>query len=267
MPIDPITGDYQAGKGRAYFTKSGETRMEEIGDVDDFIVSLEVERLERLSNQYGTRKKTDSRVIQTTATLSFTAMQMTARNTAIVFGSEKTFLSQPSASSQSYVHNGVKAGDMFNLGYRDVTVVSVQGDGTPTGAYSTGNYDYDSAVGALQINSIPTAAAAMTGVTIVFDVAQVTGSVGRLHIGGGSSPDLEGKITFITYDANNNPIEMVEVHRVKLAPNGDINFISDEYRSLPIQGEIISDTTQADGFELFTFTDLTPRTNRGVADA
>jgi hypothetical protein len=265
-PVSPITGDYFSGKGRLYFRLTGATRLEEIGDVDDFSISLENERLERFSNQYGTRTKTDTRLQQQNATISFTCAQNTARNMAIVFGAEKTFKTQVQVTG-SYTHNSVQAGDIVDLGALDVTLYSIRGDNTPTGAYATGNYELDSRAGILKILSIPTAAAAMTGIDVSFDKAAITGSAGRLDVGLGSSPDLEGTIIFVGLDTDNNPVEKITLHKVKLSPNGDINFISDEYRVLPVQGDVIADTSQAVGFYLGKLEDLSARTNRGVADA
>lgn len=265
MDVSPITGDYFGGKGRLYFQLLNSTRMEEIGDVDDFIVTLENERLERFSNQYGARTKTDSRIVQQNASISFTAVTNSARNMAIAFGAEKKFLTQ-SAVTGTFVHNGVKAGDVLDLGGLDVSMISLYGGGTITGAYTTGNYELDSRSGLLKILSIPAAAAALTGVDVTFLKAEITGSLGRLNIGLGSSPDLEGKLVFISLDPDNNAVEKLTLHRVKLGPNGDVNFISEEHRTLPVLGEVIADTTQAVGFYLGKLEDLTARTNTGAED-
>jgi len=265
-PVSPITGDYFGGKGRLYFSLTGSTRVEEIGDIDDFTISLENERLERFSNQYGTRTKTDTRLLQQNATISFTAVQNTARNMAIMFGAEKTFKTQAVATG-TFVHNNVKAGDIVDLGALDVTLISILGDATITGAYATGNYELDSRAGLLKILSIPSAASAMSGFDVKYLPGAITGSDGRLHIGLGSSPDLEGKLIFIALNADNEPVEKVTLHKCKLGPNGDVNLISDEYRTLPVQGDIIADTTKAAGFYLGQLEDLTQRTNRGQADA
>lgn len=265
--ISPITGDYFSGKGRLYFKITGGTVFEEIGDVDDFTISLENERLERFSNQYGTRTKTDSRLQQQNATIAFTAVQNSARNMATVFGAEKVFNTQ-TAVTGTYVHNGVKAGDIVDLGGLDLTMISVLGDGVPTGDYVAGtHYELAARSGILKVLAIPTAASAMTGFDAKFLKAEITGSAGRLNIGLGSSPDLEGTLMFIGLDTDNNEVEKVILHKVKLSPNGDINFISDEYRTLPVQGDIVADTTQAAGYYLGTLLDLTARTNRGRADA
>lgn len=265
-PVSPITGDYEVGKGRIYLRLTGATRMEELGDTDDFTISFENERLARNSNQYGVRTKVDDRLLSQNATVSFTLVQNTARNLAMVFGSEKTFKSQ-TAVTGTYTHNDVAAGDLLNLGGLDVSMISILGDNTPTGAYATGNYEIDSRAGILKILSIPTAASGMTGIDVKFLKAEILDTAGRLNVGLGSSPDLEGTLYFVGLDADNNPIEKITLHKVKLAPNGDVNFISDEYRVLPIQGEVLADTTQPVGYYLGQLEDLTPRTNRGQADA
>lgn len=263
--ISPITGDYFSGKGRLYFRLTGSTRVEELGDTDDFSISLENERLERFSNQYGTRTKTDSRLLQQSATVSFTLLQNTARNMAIVFGAEKAFKTQAVVTG-TYVHNNVAAGDLVDLGALDVSMISILGGNSATAEYTTGYYELDSRSGLLKITSIPPTGASFTGIDVKFLKGSITGSAGRLEVGLGSSPDLEGTLIFVGLDTDNNPVEKITLHKVKLSPNGDINFISDEYRSLPIQGDVTADTSQSAGFYLGKLEDLTARTNRGVAD-
>lgn len=264
-PVSPITGDYFAGRGRLYFRLTGATRVEELGDTDDFTISMENERLERFSTQYGTRTKTDTRLLQQSATAQFTLMQNTARNMAMIFGAEKSFKTQAAATG-TYTHNSVATGDILDLGALDVSIVSILGNNTVTGAYTTDNYELDERAGLLKITSIPLNATGLTGIDVKFLKSEITGSAGRLNVGLGSSPDLEGTLIFVGLDPDNNPVEKITLHKVKLAPNGDVNFISDEYRSLPIIGDVIADTTQAAGFYFGQLQDLTQRTNRGQAD-
>lgn len=264
--VSPITGDYFSGKGRLYFRLTGATRVEELGDLDDFTISFENERLIRNSNQYGTRTKVDSRLLEQTATIQLTAVQNTARNVAIMFGAEKTFLTQ-SAVTGSYVHSGVKAGDLVDLGSVDTTIISIRGGGVPTGEYTTGYYEHDTRAGMVKILNIPPTAAGFTGIDVSYTKGAILDTAGRLKVGLGSSPDLEGTLIFISLDADNNPVEKVTLWKVKISPNGDFSMITDEYRTLPMQGEIVADTTQASGFYLGQIEDLTPRTNRGQADA
>lgn len=266
-PVSPITDDYVGGKGRLYFQADGAGRMEEVGDVDDFIISQEAERLERFSNQYAVRTKTYSKVQQLSATISFTAVQNTARNMALAMMSDKTFLTQASATGEVKVQNSIRAGDVIDLEALDVTVNHIRGGGEATGAYPTGAYEVDSRSGLVKILFIPTGATSYTGADINYDVAEITGSAGRLNIGGASNPDLEGKLIFISLNDAGEPKEKCIVHRAQMGPNGDINLISDDTRNLPIQGEVIADTTQPAGHELYTLIDLEPRTNRGEADA
>lgn len=262
--LSSIEGDYIGGKGRLYIQLSGANRMEEVGDVDEFTVSLENERLERFSNAYGVRTKSDSRLIQQNASISFTPMQNTARNICMALMSTKAFLAQGSASSQTHIVTGVVTGDIVDVGKLDITVNSISDGAPPTGLYPTGHYEYDTKSGLVKILNIPTGVGA--NATITYAAAAIPTGARRLKIGGGSEPDLEAKLVFIALDANSNPIEKITVHKVKLAPNGDWNLISDEYRSLPISGEVIVDESKETGFKLYQLEDLATRTNTGVAD-
>lgn len=264
--IAPIGGDYRGGRGRIYIQVSGADRLEEIGDVDDFSISVGNEKLERTSSQYGTKTKTDSRLLEQTATLTMTAVQQTARNAALAFMSKKQFLTQSSLSAQEKVFTNVAAGDVYDLGALDVTVTSVTDTTTGAVAYTLGtHYEIDAKTGMLRIIAIP--GGANTSIEVTYDVAAILVGAKRLKLGGGSSPDMECKVVFISLDPNDNPLEKVTLHRVKLSPDGDMSFIDEEHRKVPLTGEVLADVTKAAGYRLYQLEDMAARTNAGQADA
>jgi hypothetical protein len=57
------------------------------------------------------------------------------------------------------------------------------------------------------------------------------------------------------------PIEKYTFWSVKLSPDGDVNLIGDDYRTVQIKGEIIADTTQATGYTLGKLEQLVASTN------
>jgi hypothetical protein len=76
----------------------------------------------------------------------------------------------------------------------------------------------------------------------------ITASTKQLLAGLGQNPSLTAELVFITLDANSVPIEKYTFWSVKLSPDGDVNLIGDDYRTVQIKGEIIADTTQATGY-------------------
>jgi hypothetical protein len=93
--LSPISGDYVVGKGRLLIVKvSGATQFQEIGDVDAMSISQDNTVLERFSNQYGARTKTDSRITQQNASLSFTMLQATGAQSRAAMMSDKNALTQ-----------------------------------------------------------------------------------------------------------------------------------------------------------------------------
>lgn len=253
--LSPIEGNYVVGKGMLYFQKSGTTKWEEIGDIDAFSISQDVTRLERFSNQYAVRTKTDSRINQQNQTISFTLFQMTPRNRALALLSDVSYLTQIATGSQSKTFEDVEVGGIYRVGAYGVTLTSVTDEHTAPVTYvADTNYEVDATAGLVKVLAKPGGA----GSDLIVNYSQpaiVVGD-GRLNAGIGSAPDLAGALMFRGVNSTGRQVEVM-LHDVRLAPSGERQYISDDYSSIQIDGEIIADSDQASGYEIGWERDLT----------
>jgi hypothetical protein len=257
--LSPISGDYVVGKGRLYLKVSGATQYMEIGDVDAMSMSQDNQRLERFTNQYGARTKTDSRITQQNANLGFTMVQSTARNLALAMMSDKNTLTQAAGTTQLATLTSVQVGDVIDTGKLSVSVATfTDGATSPLPYVATTNYTLDSASGMLKVVALP---GSDTSATLKVYYPAITASTKQLLAGLGQNPDLTAEVVFVSLDANSVPIEKYTFWSVKLSPDGDVNLISDEYRTVQIKGEIVADTTQATGYQLGKLEQLVASTN------
>ena len=252
--LSPIEGDYVVGKGMLFFQKSGVTKWEEIGDIDGFSISQDLTRLERFSNQYGVRTKTDSRINQQNQTISFTLFQMTARNRALGLLSDVAYLTQSAVTGQSITFEDVEVGGIYHVGKYDLNIDSINGENTAATPYVEGtNYEVDVQAGIVKVLAIP---GGVSDMVVHYDAAAIVTGTKRLNAGIGSAPDLAGALMFRGVNSTGRQVEVM-LHDVRLAPSGERQYISDEYSSIQIEGEIIADSDQATGYEIGWERDLT----------
>jgi hypothetical protein len=259
LQLSPISGDYVVGKGRLYFVPSGATQGQEIGDCDAMSISQDNTVLERFSNQYGARTKTDSRITQQNAGISFTMLQATARNLALMMMSDKNTLTQSLGTTQLGTLSGLQVGDVIDTGKLNINVQSFTDLLTALNPWvADTNYKLDSASGLVKVLALPSAD---TTASLKINYPAITAATHQLLAGLGQNSDLRGKLVYIALDASSVPIEKYTFPIVKLSPDGDVNLLGDEYRTVQIKGEIIADTTQSVGYYLGTLQQLVASTN------
>ena len=243
--LSPITGNYIVGKGLLYFKELGSTKFEELGDIDGFSLQQEVERLERFSNQYAVRTKTDSRINQQNYTASMQLFQLNARNRAMGLLSDVDYLTQTGATNPTEVISGVVTGGIYKLSAYNITLLSLK-DGAAADYVADTNYELDVETGLLSIILPP---GSNYAVHAFYSKAAIVAADGRLNAGIGSSPNLEGALLFRGVNTVGRAVEVM-LHKCRIAPSGERQYISDEYSSIQIEAEILADSTQAAGFDI-----------------
>jgi hypothetical protein len=243
--ITPITGDYTVGKGLVFFQAQGSAVWEEIGDVDNLDVTVEVEELERRSNQYGVAMLAHSAVTQVGGTVEMTAMQMTDRNRALGMAGDRETMSQTAETAQTMTVTGVAAGGIYMLPALSVSNVSVDdGEATAT-SYTLGtHYELDAEAGMLKVLSLPEGSGA--DMVVTYDTAEISSG---LQVGIGGNPNQRGALRF--RGVNDIGVRvLVDLWDVQLRPSGARSYISSEYASVPLTGKIFAVPGKARGYAM-----------------
>ncbi len=256
--LTPISGNYVVGKGQVFFKESGSIKWEELGDIDGFSISPEIERLERFSNQYSARTLADSRIVQQSFTLTMELFQMTRRNRSMGLLSTITDQTQTGATEPTQEISGIVTGGIYELNGLNVTAITVTDTtGSPV-AYTSGtHYQLDAEAGMIRIVSKP--ASANSHLKVFYSKASIVAGDERLKAGIGSSPNLAGAIRFRGVNDVGRAV-LVQLHSVRLSPSGERQYISDEYSSITIEGKIQIDSTQATAYQLGWEQDLNTTT-------
>jgi hypothetical protein len=254
--LSPISGNYVVGKGMVFFKVTGSNKWEELGDVDSFSLSQEVERLERFSNQYAVRTQTDARINQQKYTLAATLFQLNRRNRAMGLLADVTDLTQSGGTGPTQVISGIVTGGIYKLDYNNVTMVTLT-DGAGQSYTVSTHYELDSEAGLVRIIGKP--AAAGSNLAAFYSKAAIVAGDERLNAGIGSSPNLEGSIMFRGVNTVGRAVEVM-FWKVRIAPSGEREYISDEYSSIQIEGECLADSTQAANYTIGYERDLNTTT-------
>ena len=97
MNINPISGNYVIPKGFAFARFGDNDYWEELGDMDAFETSVDVERDERKDNRWGVARTSDSQVTDIGVSVSMTLMQHTNRNRALAVMGSNGIMTQVAA--------------------------------------------------------------------------------------------------------------------------------------------------------------------------
>jgi len=85
MPLAHSIENYLYGKGRLYFKKEGDSGYLDLGNIPNFAVSVELEKVQHFSSQTKTKEKDKEFVSQKTAKSSFAIEEYSPENLNIAF--------------------------------------------------------------------------------------------------------------------------------------------------------------------------------------
>jgi hypothetical protein len=245
MTISPIGGDYTVGKGLVYFKPKGQSYFEELGDVENFDLTIEVEELERRSNQYGVATLANASVIEVGASVETTLYQMTDRNRALGVAGDKGTMAQTQASGETLTISGVEAGGIYEIPALSLSNVAVDdGESSPV-AYTLGtDYELDLEAGLIKVLQIP--ATAGSDMVVTYDQGEVASG---LQVGIGANPNIRGHLRL--RGVNDVGVKvLVDLWDVQLRPSGSRSYIGNDYAQVPLTGRAFVDGTQPTAYRL-----------------
>lgn len=238
MNINPISGNYVIPKGFAFAKFTGNDYFEELGDLDSFELSVEVERDERDDMRFGVARTADSQVTSIGVTVSFTLMQHTNRNRALgVMGSVGT-MTQTAATAIEAEILGAKANQIYPIGAFDISNVVVTSDDLGATTLVLGvDYTFDAKSGVIQPLKD-------TDLYITYDRAAILPVSNRLKTGIGGNPDIEAELLLIGNNLKGSKVH-VRLWKVRLTPSSGRGYISSERSGIEVEGEALADAIKA----------------------
>lgn len=238
MNINPISGNYVIPKGFAFARFGDNDYWEELGDMDAFETSVEVERDERKDNRFGVARTSDSQVTDIGVTVSMTLMQHTNRNRALaVMGSNGAMVQASETTIEKTFQNTV-ANQFYTLDRFDVTNVVVTGPTDETLALGT-DYTVDAKSGLIQPLKVFTVFTVTYGCSAIQPATDV-----RLKTGIGGNPDIEAELILVGNNLRGKKVH-VRLWKVRLTPSSGRGYIGNERQGIEIEGECLADAVKA----------------------
>jgi hypothetical protein len=244
MAVSPSTNNITILRGEVFWKTSGSDRYEHLGNCSNFSMTPQVETLQHYSSMSGYKELDKEAVLQVGADIAITLDEITAKNLARATLGSTAAYTQGALSNQTATFTNVAVGDVYDLGYTDVSIDSVtDGAGTPVPYVLDTHYVVDTAAGVVRIVAIP--GTADTAVEINFDVAAVVSGDDRFSVAMlAQAGTLEGGL-MIQGNAPTGLNHKVTIGRAQLTPSGGINFVSggDEWATLELTGKVLKDSS------------------------
>lgn len=248
----PKADNYVLGRGRLYFApfQTGTqtpSHLRYIGNTSEINISISSDILAHYSSESGVREKNDSVTVQTERTGSFVTDNVDADNLALFFFGSVGAVAQtagPVTNEQVGPVAGVIKGGFYQLGYsatnqtgvRNITTVSITGNGgTPTYVAGT-DYVVDLATGMLEIlpnSSIP------NNTPLRANYTRVVGTREQVLSGNTS---IEGALKFVADNPKGTNRDMY-IPWARITANGDFAIKAEsDWQNLPFNIDIMTPT-------------------------
>lgn len=227
------------GRGKVYFDRfdSAGNRTGELflGNCPTFEITPSPEEIKKYSSADKAADLIASDVLRTSLALRIVGDEFSKENLAMALFGDTSTLAQTGAAVTNEAISGVLQGRYYPLSKRQVSAVTVTGpSGTPTYVLNT-DYKVDAVSGRIYIVEGGGIADA-TNIEVDFTYATLSLPTVR----GMNQTSVKGYLRFIG-DPARGPKYECEIWRASIRADGAIGFISDEYSSFTLTGDIESD--------------------------
>jgi len=249
----PDAANLSLGAGEVLFARGFQSDISKreyrhLGNVESFAITTTVETIEKKSSMDGSRGIYKQAVVGSEAEVSMVLSEYDPENLALaLLGDTATFTQASSSTSTGRQINGgaaLKFDRWYYLGFKQVTVTAVK-QGVTTGVLGT-DYELNTELGLIKIKSGGVFTEAVT--TWDGSAAAVTGT----QVRGLSVGKVEGRLKY--FSATNQatgPRWEVDVHKLTLNPDGELQFISEEFGTFTLRGQAQKDTAKPAGEQFF----------------
>lgn len=242
MPFPANGENTKLGKGSLMLAKISNTGEENgfdfLGNVNSLTLSAAVTKAELYSSTQRSAPLLASDVTRVGYNLVATCNEYTKENLKkFLLGEEATKLQVVGAAVVVTLED-VIPGRFYDLGSRQITGVSAVGDGTEA---LVANVDYvlNTEFGVVQIVEGGLVA---EGDDVAFTFNRPALTITQIRIAKDSAPKCH--LLYLSDDANQDGAasrDRLEIWKVNTAPEGDLNFISDDHGSFQLSMSVLSD--------------------------
>lgn len=238
----PANGEnVKLGKGSlmlALFDDDGnENGLSFMGNCSAVSISSDIQTAELFSSTERTAALIARSKTRTSFTLSATLNEYAKENLRLFLLGEDNTKSQTSATNATKTFTGVLKGKYYETGHRKITAVSVTRD-TDVLVLNT-DYELNSEFGIIHVR--PTGSV-VDGDDLVVEYDKPAATIQQIRIGKQSSQ--LARLVYLADDSNQDNVsarDRLEVWKVDVAPDGDLNLVSDDYGSFNLTMAVLAD--------------------------
>ncbi len=241
MPESVNGNNILLGRGKVYFdrfnssgAKTGELFL---GNCPTFEITPSPEEVKKYSCGERAAALVASDVIRTSLALRIVGDEFSKENLAMALFGDNSTLSQTGAVQPSEAIADVLQGRYYKLTKRSIVSAVVTGiGGTPTYTLNT-DFKVDNVTGRIYIVE---GGGIANGTDI--EATYTYGTISLATVRGMNQASVKGAVRFIG-DPARGPQYECEIWRVSIRADGAIGFISDEYASFTLTGDVEADST------------------------
>jgi len=249
MAMYDVVPNYTLGRGMLFFAKFAENTTTPgprrlLGNCPEFSLTASVNTLDHFSSMRGVREKDASVQLDNTQTAQIVCDDIQLENLALFFFGEVSDFVDAGGTVTDEVHADVVQGSYYQLGRTPQNPMGARGLSAVTveigAVLQTIEEDYqiDLETGMLYI--VPGGGIADgTDLNVTYTRAAAT----QQRVLSGTKP-IEGELYYREENAEGVSRDML-LPSVKLSPNGDLGMISDDWRRIPFNVEILKKTGHA----------------------
>ena len=244
MPLPADGKQVKLGKGSlllAPYTSEGLAGpLEFVGNVSALTLSAAITKAQLFSSTQSSAPLLAEAVTRTGYSITATLNEFRLANLKKFLLGQDNLKTQGAAAGQAKVFaaNEVKAGGYLDLGVRRPTAVVVTREGTDVMVLGT---DY-TIIQEFGLIKLLTTGGIQDGDEVEVEYTQPALEIDQIRIAKEGSPQC--RLLYLSDDANvdgNSSKDRLEIWRVSVAPEGDLNLISDEYASFQLSLAVVSD--------------------------
>lgn len=239
----PANGEnVKLGKGSlmlALFDDEGnENGLSFMGNCSAVSISSNIQTAELFSSTERTAALIARSKTRTSFTLSATLNEYAKENLRLFLLGEENTKSQTSGTNVAKSLTNVLKGKYYETGHRKITNVTVNRD-TDVLVLNV-DYEVNSEFGIIHIR--PSSITVVDGDDIVVEYDKPVASIQQIRIGKQSSQ--LARLVYLADDSNQDNVsarDRLEVWKVDVAPEGDLNLVSDDYGSFNLTMAVLAD--------------------------
>lgn len=246
MPFSARGENVKLGKGSMLLGLWAGTTPPEafdfMGNANSVALSADVTNAELFSSTERSGSLVDRRPLRTAYTLTVSLNEYTVENLKLFLLGEEASESQALNATFETLIEGIQLGKWHSIGKRRMTGIEVYpGSGGSTALTSGTDYEVNAEFGLIKFLS---GGAIQEGDNAFVNGAVPALTITKIRVAQESAPIAH--IKFLCDDANNEgdaAKDELELWKVSVAPDGELNFISDEYGAFSLSMAVLSDAT------------------------